>query len=357
MKKLLKFLLTPKFKTQKRPYKKRGFTLIELLVGLIMAAFIITPLLGFVINVMSSDRQEQAKASSEQEIQTALDYISRDVSQAIFIYDGLGVQTLVGNNTLPKPAGESTPVLVFWKREVIPGKRPDGSNLIPNGDDAFVLSLVAYYLIKDTTCNNTSTWSCTARIGRVQMDDSVPDPTDATRTILDASPRGFTTPFVTATTAPPSNAPAKSFEQTMNTWTTIDVSNVPVQTLIDYVDQTTLNDNPALPVTDCSKEARPAISPNPELGPDPTPAQLNSAYNYRQTPNDSSPVPASLKTRSFYACVSTDKTLAQVFIRGNALARNSQKNNPPKYSQSQTVYFPKANIQVEGRGSISQIQN
>lgn len=351
MKKLLKFLLTPKFKTQKRPKKKGGFTLIELLVGLIMGALIITPLLGFVVTTMTSDRQEQAKSSSEQEIQTALDYISRDVSQAIFIYDGLGVQTLVNKNFLPRPAGESTPVLVFWKREIIPRTLLGASN---NNNDAFVVSLVAYYLIRDPACNSTSAWSCTARIGRVQMDDAVPDPTDATETIRDANPDGFTTPFSAAVTPTPGGQPTQSFEQRMNNWTTTaDLSGVQVQTLVDYIDQTTLNDNPAPDVTACSTEGRAAPRPD---APNPLPSNydgLTVPYLDRQTPKIPT-LPASLQTGSFYACVSTDKNLAQVFIRGNASARLKPKNNPPKYSPSQTTFFPRASIQVQGRGSISQ---
>jgi hypothetical protein len=46
-----------------------------LLVGLILAFLVITPLLGFMISIMTQDRQEQAKAASEQEIQSALNYI------------------------------------------------------------------------------------------------------------------------------------------------------------------------------------------------------------------------------------------------------------------------------------------
>ena len=356
MKKPLKFLLSSKFKTQKRPQKKGGFTLIELLVGLIMGALIITPLLGFMINVMSSDRQEQAKSASEQEIQTALDYISRDVSQAIFIYDGFGVQSLVSNNTLPRPAGESTPVLVFWKREIKPKILPNNPNN-DGQDDAFALSLVAYYLIKDTTCSGTSTWSCTARIGRVQMDEAVKDPIDETRPpIVPANPPNFTTPFVPATTTTaPTSALAQTLEQRMNNWTTADLTGVQVQTLIDYVDQTTLT-NGSPPITACSTEGRDG---RPDA-PNPLPAGYDGKavpYTFRQTPNDSSTVPASLKTGSFYACVYKDKDkpdLAQVFIRGNSLARISSKNNPPEYSANKTAYFPKASIQVQGRGLIGQ---
>jgi len=84
----LKFLLIAWSKrSSKASQKVRGFTLIELLVAMIMAALIITPLLGLVVNLMNTDRQEQAKTTSEQELQTAMEYISRDLQQAVYIYD------------------------------------------------------------------------------------------------------------------------------------------------------------------------------------------------------------------------------------------------------------------------------
>jgi type II secretory pathway pseudopilin PulG len=339
MKKLLKTLLTYKFKTQKLRPQKGGFTLIELLVGLIMGALIITPLLGFVINVMTSDRQEQAKSSSEQEIQTALDYIGRDLSQAIFIYDGLGLQTVSSKLPNPSTGTEGTPVLVFWKREFIP-------KALSNKDDAYALSLVAYYLLKDASSSN-SNWSGTTRIGRVQLNDAVigPDPNDTTKTITrkNASP-GFSTPFSSAITPTLPGAIAQSFEQRMNAWTPSGPGNIndnEVDTLIDFVDQSPFADA-GLPAQLCPTDGRSV--PRPTV-----------PYLHRQTPDySSSNVPASLKTGSFYACVNTDKTLAQVFIRGNALARNSPKSNPPTYVPSKSVYFPKASIQVQGRGLISQ---
>ncbi|WP_338422923.1 hypothetical protein [Anabaena sphaerica] len=64
----LKFILTNKIKYLKVVQPINGFTLIELLVGLVMAFIIITSLLGFMITIMETDRKEQAKATSEQEI-------------------------------------------------------------------------------------------------------------------------------------------------------------------------------------------------------------------------------------------------------------------------------------------------
>ncbi len=351
MKKLLEFLLTYKFKIQKLPQNKSGFTLIELLVGLIMGALIITPLLGFMINVMTSDRQEQAKSSSEQEIQTALDYIARDVAQSVFIYDGFGLQKI--SSQLPAaPSGtDSAPVLVFWKRKIMP-------KVLANNNDAFVMSLVAYYLIKDTNCGSSSTWSCTTRIGRVEINDGVTDPSgtpdangklpylpgDSNQPSPGFNKFGFLPAGAVATNSP---------DAKMNSWQNSGpgINNNQIETLIDFVDQTPIAIDPAKPLCPTTGRAVPrADKPNPANSYD----GLTDPYLYRQTPLYNGAVPASLQTQSFYACVNTDNTLAQVFIRGNSLARIQLKSKPPTYSTSQSAYFPKASIQVQGRGLIKE---
>ena len=120
---LLRFLLlNPRSPDRKR--KTAGFTLIELLVGMIIAVLVITPVLGFMLNILQTDRREQAKTNTEQEIQAAADFIARDLQQSVFIYDAQGLYGTSGGNsiktqlaTLPNPG---RPVLVFWKRKIIP---------------------------------------------------------------------------------------------------------------------------------------------------------------------------------------------------------------------------------------------
>src|ERR671933_929300 len=137
MVKLLQLLLTYKFRTTQPAQKNGGFTLIEVLVGLVLAFLVITPLLGFMVNLLQTDRQEQAKANSEQEIQAAADYIARDVEQAVYIYDGYGLKKI--QDKLPiKPDSNNIPVLVFWKRQLI----SDVISTNKGNDDAFVYSLV-----------------------------------------------------------------------------------------------------------------------------------------------------------------------------------------------------------------------
>jgi type II secretory pathway pseudopilin PulG len=350
MMKLLKFLLTYTLKTSQPKHKASGFTLLELLVALVLAFLIITPLMGFVINMMTSDRQEQAKATSEQEMQAALDYMARDLDQAFFIYDGWGLNQISAR--LPQvqdaiPGATGDPVLAFWKRQLLKNALPirgrnAGACNNPNPtdcDDAFIYSLVVYYRIKDSTCNINSPWSCTTRVGRIQLNDELRDvnnpPANGDPAEIRPESPGFR--LFDLQTA------RSSIEDSMNAWANAgayDYNQTPIETLIDYIDQ-----SPDVPAPDCPTTPRP--SPRPDGQPD------TADYTNRQVPLPTSNLP---NLTSFYACIDTDKTIAQVFIRGNALARIKPKGNPPAYVASQSAYFPKATIQAQGRGLLTQTQ-
>lgn len=343
MLRLLKLLLIYKLKGDKPRQKIDGFTLLELLIGLILAFLIITPLLGFLVNLLNTDRQEQAKAQSEQEIQAALSYIARDLDQSVFIYDGLGLTSITPK--LPSaPSGTTgAPVLVFWKRQFLPNSLPvdkNGTSCAAGNscDDSFVYALVAYYLLRDNTCATTSNWSCTTRIARIQLQDALFNKSK-NATLKPAIPNNFVLFSFTA---------SGSFEEKMNEWPytsqlTYDANNPQFETLIDYIDQTPSTVTPAPPFTACPT--------TPREEPRPDGATKDDPYPSRQVPPTTTP----LLNTGFYACVSTDKTLAQVFIRGNALARLRPKTQQASttYVASQSAYFPKATIQVQGRGLLN----
>jgi type II secretory pathway pseudopilin PulG len=335
MVKLFKILLTYKLKDPKPSQKNGGFTLIELLVGLILAFLVILPLLAFMVNMLNTDRQEQAKASSDQEIQTALTYISRDLEQAVHIYDSYGINRI--QNYLPNPAN-SVPVLVFWKRQFVPDIIPTNQG---GNDDAFVYALVAYYLKTPTQAECTQAnypWSCTAQITRVVIRDSVKD---RAGNIVSGSRAQADTGFKLFD---PKVSTSGSTEEIMNAWTSDGGTRIskPTEELIDYIDQTPVS----TPAVLCPPIQR-ATSPDPNN----TAATYSAAY-FHQVPN-----PANIQVNGFYVCVDSEKTTAQVFIRGNALARLQKKQNPPIYSRNQAAFFPKASIQVKGRGLFSSKQS
>lgn len=330
MVKLLKTLLAYQLKQPKPSQKNAGFTLIEVLVGLILALLVILPLLAFMVNMLSTDRQEQAKAASAQEIQTALNYISRDLEQSVYIYDSYGVKKLQDANTLPTPAN-SVPVLVFWKRQFL----KDVITKTGGNDDAFVYALVAYYLKTptQTECNQANyAWSCTAQVTRVLYRESLRDG----NTIIDQGDTNFRN-FGESMKA--NNLNLAYIEDIMNAWTSPGLSSKAPEVLIDYIDQTSLPATPA---------ACPPIKRY--KAPDAIDVAAYSNANWQQVPH---PTLSTIKTYGFYACVDSEKTTAQVVIQGNALARLQKKQNPPAYSPNQAAYFPKATIQIRGRGLYS----
>lgn len=329
MLKTTNFLLQGWMKFSTRKNRDHGFTLAELLIGLVMAFLVLTPLFGLMISIMNTDEKEQAKTTSEQELQTAIDFITRDLQQAVYIYDSQGVTNNYSataansgiRDSLPTVAG-GVPILVFWKQEVV-------SNVIPTtgpNDDASVYSLVAYYLI-----NSPSTiWSNTARIARWQIKDGVRSPSDTSGVTCNPS-YNTSIKFVDADNCP--SPGFKPFDLDMNQWQRSGSFTNDPQVLVDFIDQTPRDQTNV-----------PNITP--------------SCANANQSSVTITPISSATMT-SFYACVSNyaDPTnqgqvisTAQIFIRGNALAR-IQTSNIDYEDNSQQTYFPTVSAIIQARGS------
>lgn len=311
-----KWIISKEITNKKYNYNSAGFTLIELLVGIIISALVITPLLGFMINIMQTERREQAQTTTEQDLRSAIDFISRDLEQAVYIYDAEGIAAI--KSQLPsRGLTKEFPVLVFWKRQYINKAIPikgNNCNNASNCDDTFVYSLVAYYLIKD----DNSTWSKTARIGRFQISDGYGEndtqknnTRDAGFRIFDLQGRG-------------------DLKTKMNKWTKNGSYQQKILPLVDYIDQTTI---------DQTREVTPPTCPS----------------GMQQIPDFSGTITGAaasgaVRTGSFYACVDSLNTVAEVYLRGNSLARI--QGTPPTYNQQKKTYFPQASVRVKGRGFI-----
>ncbi|BAZ68603.1 MAG: hormogonium polysaccharide secretion pseudopilin HpsC [Pelatocladus maniniholoensis HA4357-MV3] len=331
MKNLIYFILSRFIKCSGINNKNGGFTLIELLVAMVLAVLVITPLMIFMINIMDTDQKQQAKATTEQEIQAAQDYISRDMEQAIYIYDSDGL-TRNNNSTTITSSGikdqippvkgapncnssntsNCTPVLVFWKREFVANSVGVTSKTDTTKDDGFTYSLVAYYLI--TNPSGTSPWSSSARIARFQIrgpvnlanadanNDNVTNDSNSNEKVdIGYNP-------------PPLGANGAALKEKMNQWKTSLAATGSytqrVETLIDYISTS----GPL--VTPCS-----------------TPKLIGTT------------------TSGFFACVDANEILAQVYIRGNAFIR-LKNNNSLSYSQANSAYFPSVSNRIQGRGFI-----
>lgn len=307
----LKSVISKQIKHKKNRDKLLGFTLIELLVGMILSALVITPLLGLMINIMQTERREQAKTTTEQELKAAIDFITRDLEQAVYIYDADGIAAI--KSQLPQSNNSSThfPVLVFWKRQHInKGILITGNNCNnpDNCDDTFVYSLVAYYLIKDNNAN----WSNTARIGRFQISDGYGNDTQKAETkdagfkLFDLQGRG-------------------DLKTKMNNWQKDGTYQQQILPLVDYIDQTT------------------GVTPSA------CPSGMQQIPDFSGTINGAT-ASGAVKTGSFYSCVDSLNTVAEVYLRGNSLARIQA--TPPTYNQQKKIFFPEVNVKVKGRGFI-----
>ena len=288
--KILKFIFKNQFKASKSLDKSGGFTLVELLVALAMSSVIITLLLQFMISVITTDSDEEIKINSEQEIQIALDYISRDLQEAIYIYDAAGINAIKPQLRYQND-NTKTPILVFWKREILDNNSAGQDNS----------SLVVYYLD-----NSSSTiWSKAARISKWQIKKNNP---------------GFN-PF--------NIAQYNTVEDAMINWQKSGdySSGNTADVLIDYVDQTTGSP----PAATC-------------------PANTTTPPITWSTITPSTITPSNGMT-GFYVCVDKANTTAKVFIRGNALARRESNPNLIKYENDKKSYFPTANAIVQGAKS------
>ena len=349
MKTLLRLLLKSQHQRNLSgpPQTDKGMTLVELLVGSIMAFLIITPMPGFVVDMLNTDRREQVKTNTEQDIQSALDFIAQDLSQAIYIYDNNTIYNAAPDGTpgirnqLPSPGG-GTPILVFWKRQQI--REAVSVNTVnrvlpidcgpTNCNDTYVRSLVAYYVVET---NPNSIWcqpsgaTCPSRIERYEIREGVRNP-------------GSTTPatsYYNNTEVKPGQEVSRAFNSNFdfsqprrNVTTPAGLINLIPQVLVNYIDHT---GGPPSDPQECEK----ALG-NPTAT---VPGQLAPVAVLEPT------LRVSNQVNSFYACVDTARNLARVTIRGNSL-RRLQDSDVVFSANNNSAFFPTATVQVQGRGVL-----
>lgn len=185
--KTVKYLLKILLSISKRT-KKAGFTLIELLITILISTIIITALLDFVVDLLQTDRREYARSETQREMEMALNFITDDLREAVYIYDRVeqargSLNALKGyipptNNGSTAIPSNSIPVLAFWKAERLPYSTTQS---LPNDLNSCgtsvtgaecrqvvirrrAYSLVVYYVVKNP--DNDLKWKGQARIIR-----------------------------------------------------------------------------------------------------------------------------------------------------------------------------------------------
>jgi type II secretory pathway pseudopilin PulG len=344
MKTLLRLLLKSQHQRNRsgRDQTDKGMTLVELLVGAIMAFLIITPMLAFVVDMLNTDRREQVKSNTEQDLQAAVDFIAQDLSQALYIYDQDGINAINGSPTPLPSVANGTPILVFWKRQlqqnalpVIPTAKDTPNPLeCQTGtpcNDTYVLSLVAYYQIND----NDPIWCqpsgspCPTRIVRYQIRDGLKDP----KATPDAPYYVTVDPLLQSRSLgynPLFNL-SKPLEN-VTEGTNFD----PHQVLVNYIDH---SDKPIIDPEECQNALG---KPTTQTGGTTSPIPEDTLKVIDRTTN----------INSFYACVDTQRNLARVTIRGNSLRRI--QTDEADYDAKKAAYFPTATVQVKGLGAREQ---
>jgi len=354
MKTLLRLLLKSQHQRNRSgpDQTDKGMTLIELLVGAVMAFLIITPMIGFVVDMLNTDRREQVKSNTEQDVQAALDFIAQDLSQAIYIYDNKALNEPPGPNEdsvasqLPLITN-GTPILVFWKRKqirnAVSADTDPANRTLPSAcnektcNDTYTRSLVAYYQVTENNLNSIwcqpSGGPCPTRVERIEISEGImknPAGTDAATRYFDQG----------ETKDGQRHDPAFNlnfdWNQPTKNVTSGNFDEVQRQVLVNYIDHSPLLSAP--PVDEC----RQALGNPTAQVPGTTTTSLVEEKTLKVSDTKTN-------SNSFYACVDTARNVARVTIRGNSLRR--LQPNEANYDAKKSAFFPTASVQVEGLGA------
>lgn len=383
----------------------KGFTLIELLMSMLIASVIISTLLAFTVNIMETDRKEQAKVESQSDVQAALNYIADDMQEAVYIYDADSLNTVSPNgiqDQLPTFTS-STPILVFWKRKYYAptddvyvnagktitkkvgcleyGTTTTNGTCDPNapiGSGRYAYSLVAYYVMYGSDSN----FSNAVRLGRWELNDGIRSSCQSSDITTCSDPKPYARIDVTPPTAiagssmvnywsvpdqgfAPFASTGGTVDALMNKWTRATAGFASTNTptvLIDYLDDSpysadqddvNLNNTPAgnpavvIPI-------QPNVAGTPSTNPDcykedvgtGNGGSINTAASLR-VPSTFTGIPS-----SFYVCVNPTQNVARIYLRGNTLARLRPNQTESQRRVFDSTYLSTGNIRAFGRGRV-----
>jgi len=149
-------------------HRRQGFTLIELLVSIIVGSIIVSALLFLVTELNRFNGREELLTQTQQNMRRALDFISSDVSEAVFVYTD---PTTVVDQLDDEPAN-ATPILAFWRLDPV-----DTEDLECDDDNRAecetllvrqsAYTLVVYFQTDDNT--DSPIWEGESRIIRYQL--------------------------------------------------------------------------------------------------------------------------------------------------------------------------------------------
>ena len=298
----------------------KGFTLLELLVTTAIAGGIVSGLLFIVVQLMSVDQRESAQSETQREMQLALNYISTEMRDAVYVYTGTSMAAEPSRNGqslldfLPANLStESVPIIAFWKQQPFPdavklkcaGSTPPPDVTCTNGSS---YALVVYSL---STSNPNGTWKGKARITRYAL--------------TEFNSTGVATPGYVNPGVYDNNFDAWPYDTTgLGNVQTARPANATPAALVDFVDNT------------AAGAAR--VCPDDPL----------------TTPFKEYDISPTTGVRSFYACVKDrqknlgDSQDVLIYLRGNVAGRSG-------YSVGATSFLPTLETRVLSRGVLGRL--
>lgn len=350
--------------------RQAGLTLIEILVAAIIAVIMITLLLGFMNQLLRTDRREQILTETQQEMQTALSFIAKEMKSAVHVYDGAcldgtdcpGIFDPSNNFSLPDSTpSNAVPIIAFWTLEPLPDNDNMTNDLVtmcqnatdndpatidddivgPEQDDGTqptipipcvsgkMPTLVVYFLSK---ANSNNTWDGLARIVRYELPryngdgepvDGYISPND-TRTNYSQWP--FPTDEDNPTDAIDGAATNDDGQANDEGQANLEMGQANLEILTDFVDD--------------QDRSNPSCPTNYQITP-----TAQTLSNYNSGDFDFSGV------RSFYACVGPGRAAqgaisrrSILFLRGNASGKGEGIASP------QDGFLPTLSTEVVNRG-------
>jgi hypothetical protein len=301
-------------------------------VALFIGGIITSLLLFTVVQLLQTNQREAARSDTQREIQMALDYIARDLREAVYVYDGKCLPAnanFVAQATCPGILGvlpsklsdaaeNNLPVLAFWRVDPLPQVLVDRCTANAASFSADTSKTPLPNAIKGVPCiskqmytlvvyslnwkNSSNTWRGNARIERYQL----PQFTTASTQSPPVTTPGWSYPASRETDfySWPYKKALGNDGKPVNTQVGTPVGNSTV--LVDFVDKDGIKSGGAE-----------NACPQPNESSTPQPTDLNTRYI--MTPSTGS--------RGFYVCVkgaASNGSLNQevvVRIQGNAAGR------------------------------------
>lgn len=158
--------------------RNQGFTLIELLIAMIVGSIIIGSLLYVVVELLQINRREELLTQTQQDMRRAIDYITRDTSEAIYVYaDPTDITDQITDPPQNNPP--AIPVLAFWRLDPLSDAELEAIAAVTcTGETASrcetlrvrqsTYTLVVYYYLENQP-NSDILWEGPARIVRYEL--------------------------------------------------------------------------------------------------------------------------------------------------------------------------------------------